>query len=64
MFDTKYISSIVIIIVAIGKLLGVEIGNEGLTEWLSALVVVASGIIIAIKSKKEGKLNFFGMAKK
>jgi hypothetical protein len=64
MFDTKYISSIVIIVVAVLKLFGVEVGSEGLTKWLEALVIVISGIIIAVKSKKDGNLTIFGTAKK
>lgn len=59
-FDPKYISAIVILAVSIGKLFGFEIGSAGLTEWLSSLIIVVSGIIIAYKSFKEGKLNIFG----
>ena len=62
--DTKYLSSVVIIVVAIAKLFGVEIGSEGLTNWVTALITVVSGVVIAVKSVREGKLNFFGMAKK
>jgi hypothetical protein len=64
MFDSKYISSIVIIVVSLAKLFGVEIGSEDLTKWLEALVIVVSGIIIAVKSFKEGKINIFGAIKK
>lgn len=63
-FDPKYLSAVVIIVVAIGRLFGVEIGSDGLTEWLSAVVTVVSGIIVAVKSIKEGNLNLFGQIKK
>ena len=61
--DSKYIASAVIIIVAVVKLFGIEIGSEGLTEWITSLIIVVNGVIIAVKAKKEGKLNIFGMAK-
>ena len=62
-FDAKYISAIVIIAVSVAKLFGVEIGGEELTKWLESLVIVVSGVIIAIKSLKEGNLNLFGARK-
>lgn len=62
--DLKYISAVVILVVSIGRLFGVEIGGAELTEWLSSLVIVISGVIIAVKAFKEGKINIFGVAKK
>lgn len=59
-FDPKYISAIVILVVSIGRLFGVEVGGAELTEWLSSLVIVISGVVIAVKAFKEGKLNIFG----
>jgi uncharacterized membrane protein len=64
MFDPKYISSIVIIAVSLAKLFGLEIGSEDLTKWIEAVVIVVSGIIIAVKTFKEGKINIFGAVKK
>lgn len=63
-FDPKYLSAIVVIIVAVGRLFGVEIGSEGLSEWISSLIIVISGIVVAIKTFKEGKINIFGAIKK
>lgn len=62
-FDPKYVSAIVILTVSIGRIFGVEIGGAELTEWLSSLVIVVSGVIIAIKAFKEGKINVFGAVK-
>ena len=59
-FDSKYIGAIVILAVSIGRLFGVEVGGAELTEWLSSLVIVISGIVIAVKAFKEGKINLFG----
>ena len=63
-FDPKYISAIVILAVSIGRIFGIGIDSAGLTEWLTSLIIVISGIVIAIKAFKEGKINFFGAIKK
>lgn len=62
-FDIKYISAIVILATSIGRIFGWEIVSEDLTKWLESLVIVISGLVIAIKSFKEGKLNIFGAKK-
>mgnify|MGYP001581959296 CR=1 FL=1 len=58
--NPQYLNAIVIIIVAVGKLFGLEIASEGLSGWISSLLIVISGIVIAIKTLKEKKLTWFG----
>ena len=63
-FDPKYISAIVILVASVGRLFNFGVEVAGLTEWLTSLAIVISGIVIAVKSFKEGKINFFGAIKK
>jgi len=62
-FDPKYVSALVIIAVAIGKLAGIEIISADMTKWIESLVYVVGGIIVAVKTFKEGKISIFGAIK-
>ena len=61
--NSQYLSAIVIVIVAVGKMSGIEIVSEGLTEWIGSLLIVINGIIIAVKTIREKKLTWFGAIK-
>lgn len=58
-----FVSSAVIIIVSVLKLLGIEVGSEQLTTTIETLVAIVGGIIILVRRYKKGDVSVLGIVK-
>ena len=62
-FAPEYVSSLIIVLVAVLKLFKVQVGTEEITNIIGSLITAIGGIIIIVKRQKVGDINSFGQYK-
>jgi uncharacterized membrane protein len=59
----SYISASVLLLAQLLPLLGVQIGTEELTAFVSTVVSIIAGIVILVRRYQKGDLNVAGFKK-
>ena len=62
-FSTTYIASIVGLLAVVLPMLGIEIGTEGLTEVVSAVVTVGTFAYVIYRRFNQGDITIAGVKK-
>jgi len=59
-FSTTYLSTIVMFLVFLAKVIGVEVGSAELTTTVEVIVSFVAGVWIMIERFKKGGISIFG----
>ena len=59
-FSTTYLSTIVMFLAFLAKVMGVEVGSEQLTTTVEVIVAFVAGVWILIERFKKGGITAFG----
>lgn len=63
MISPTYVSGIVLVLAQVLPLIGVTIGSEELTTFVSTLVSIISGLIILVRRHGKGDITIAGFKK-
>jgi len=62
-YSTTYLSTVVLFLTFLVKVLGVEVGPEALTTTVEVIIAIGAGIWILIERFKKGGISILGIRK-
>lgn len=63
MISPTYISGIVLLLAQILPVIGVNIGNDALTSFVSTVISIIAGIVILVRRHGKGDVTLAGFKK-
>lgn len=60
----SYIATIAALLAQVLKLLGIEVGDEQLTNAIVTVITIGAGLVVVFRQLTEGRSNLFGVKPK
>lgn len=60
----SYIATVAALLAQVLKLLGIEVGDEQLTNAIVTIITIGAGLVVVFRQLTEGHSNVFGVKPK
>jgi len=60
----SYIATVAALLAQVLKLIGIEVGDEQLTNAIVTIITIGAGLVVVFRQLTEGRSNLFGVKPK